>query len=253
MSIFMENNGTLSHWRAGNGTGIFYPEGNVTVGGKTKLRGGAPVCCPNFGIAPTDGPYAGISLPQHGLIRDATVNRGRVGPNNRADLQFTPAREDDDYLGADFIFKEPWRHRVRIMAKDYQPQQQEIYGLSHCILLEAEVEMPYSIGFHPYFATAGGPFVLRNPGEEWRSENLEVNKPFFTKRRLQGAFEIELTHGTIELQIKEGYTDYCIWTDRPDLYICVEPVRVDHERRYLMLDAGEIQTCRCTIKYTPKT
>lgn len=253
MSTFMENNGTLSHWRTNDGTDIFYPEGEVIVNGEKKQRGGAPACCPNFGTAPTDGPYAGISLRQHGLVRDATVNRGCPGPNNKADLQFAPVREDDGYLGADFIFEEPWQHRARVMAKDYHLERQGIYGLSHHILLKAKVAMPYSIGFHPYFATAGGPFVLRNPGEDWHSEDLEVDKPFFTVRRLHGAFEIDLSHGTIELLVEEGYTDYCIWTDRPDLYICVEPVRVHHERRYLMLDAGEIQNCQCKITYTPKT
>lgn len=251
MTFIMQPNSTISGWQAPDGSNILFPEMDIKFGKEKKRRGGAPVCCPNFGNAPTDGPYEGVVLPKHGLVR--TCNRteeGGIAPGNRSMYQDGPEVTEDGWTQNHYLFQYPCFHEVWVLAK---LMNQALY---HRIWLGTEaihdINMPYSIGFHPYFATAGGGFKLRQGDNEWRNEDIEVDEPFFVPTR-GPLFDIVTQSFIVQIEILRGYTGFYVWTDRPDLYICVEPVRVHPIDRYLVLEAGGVSSCECRMTYTPRS
>jgi len=250
MTFNMQANSTISGWQATDGSNIFFPETEIKFGKEKKLRGGAPVCCPNFGSAPTDGPYEGITLPKHGLVRTSDTKEAQGVLDHTG-----PEETEDGWTQNHYIFQYPCFHEVWVSAKiGKSPLRNE--QMHHRISLGTEtihdVDMPYSIGFHPYFATAGGKFLLRHGGESWKSRDLAVDEPFYVPAR-GPLFDIVTQSFSVQIEILRGYTGFYVWTDRPDLYICVEPVRVNPEDRYLILPAGEAAICECLMTYSTRS
>jgi len=242
-----------------DGVDILYPETELKFGDEEKLRGGAPVCCPNFGTAPTTGPYKGITLPRHGLVRDCRIENGRVVKGNPALHQMNPTLSlfADGWISAGFVFVHPWHHRVWVSAKTEVPAVSGAECMRHRVSLGTErihdEDMPYSIGFHPYFATGGGDFILRYGDQGWSNYNIQIGTAFFVPRQGDEMFYVDTLRGVIAVTLDEGYNGYFIWTDRPDLYICVEPVRVGSgKQRYRMLGAGQRINCECSMIFTPR-
>ena len=254
MTFKLLSNGTVGSWQASNGTAILFPEMKVEIGGEKKLRGGAPVCCPNFGPAPTDGPYEGIQLPNHGLVRTCNMIDGKPVNGNRAVYQSGPTEHDDGWTGTHHMFQYPCFHQVWTSAKLGKSKLGD-EQMHHRIRLGTEpihdVDMPYSIGFHPYFATAGGKFLLRHGDQNWRSSDLSVNEPLFVPNK--GPFFDIVTKSTkVQIELLRGYEGFYIWTDRPDLYICVEPVTFRSGPSYEMLYSGDSASCECLMTYSPR-
>lgn len=255
MAWTMESNGTISQWRAENGTDILFPETKIRFGEKLKLRGGAPVCVPNFGDAPTDGPYKGIQLPKHGLVRDCRIDaEGKVSAGNTCFAQSLPEVDEDGKVSAGFIFTHPWTHDVWVSAEEdeFQGRLQLHHRISVGVELIEDDGMPCSVGFHPYFATHGDVFSLFYKDEQWSVDDLEVDKPFFVPHRYGEKFLIATSHGDVEIGLKSGYDGYYVWTDKPDRYICVEPVTAVWGEGYRILNPGEMLNCECILNYTPK-
>ena len=256
MTFIMQPNSTISGWQAPDGSNILFPEVEIKFGKEKKLRGGAPVCCPNFGNAPTDGPYKGITLPKHGLVRTCNQTKDRsIAPDNRSMYQDGPEVTEDGWTQNHYIFQYPCFHEVWVSAKlGKSPLLNE--QMHHRISLGTEsihdIDMPYSIGFHPYFATAGGNFLLRHGGESWKSRDLAVDDPFYVPA-CGPLFDIVTQNFSVQIEILRGYTGFYVWTDRPDIYICVEPVRVDPEDRYMVLPAGEASICECLMTYSKRS
>ncbi len=252
----MESNGTISQWRTNEGTDILFPETQLQFGNKLKLRGGAPVCAPNFDTAPTDGPYAGIHLPKHGLVRDCRITDGKRSEQNTCFHQSAPQIDEDGWLSAGFMFTNPWSFDVWVSAKSTSLDEDKVHCLEHRITLGTELihdcDMPYSIGFHPYFATAGDAFSLHYGNKSWSVYDLKVNEPLFVRHQYGERFIIATSHGSTEIELTSGYNGYFVWTDKPDHYICVEPVRVGYDKQYRILSAGKWVDCECGLKYTPK-
>lgn len=246
----MLKNGTINHWTTSDGTPILYPEATLDVGGKRALRGGAPVCCPIFGTMPSGGPYEGITMPKHGLVRHCHGEPYGTGEGESpAITQFGPAEDEQGWLYTDFDFSRPWRHHAMVSINVRSPNSYTNV-MHHSIRLRAEEEMPYSIGFHPYFPTAGKRFVIEHAGRElWREDIVPGDARFFCYTPGEPIF-VRLAQGRVDIDFTSGYNGFYIWTDRPDLYICVEPVRVHVEHRYLTLEAGGQVNCDCTLTHT---
>lgn len=256
MAWTMETNGTISCWQSLDGTDILFPETELPFGDKLKLRGGAPVCAPNFGTAPTDGPYQGIHLPKHGLVRDCRIVDGKQSAQNTCFHQSTPRLDEDGWLTTGFMFTHPWTHDVWVSAEeDREPVDGKKLYLRHRILVGVKLiedeGMPCSVGFHPYFATAGNAFSLFYKDEKWSVNDLVVDEPFFVPHRYGEKFLIATSHGDVEIELKTGYNGYYVWTDKPDSYVCVEPVSDGGHACYRMLRAGEALDCECILTYTP--
>lgn len=256
MAWTMESNGTISEWKSCDETDILFPETQVRFGDKLKLRGGAPVCAPNFGTAPTDNRYRGAHLPKHGLVRLSRIENGKVIQGNPAIHQAAPALDEEGWITAGFYYLHPWPFDVWVSAKSTSLAEDKVHCLEHRITLGTELihdcDMPYSIGFHPYFATAGDAFSLHYGDKDWSVYDLKVDEPFFVQHRYGERFVVATSHGNTEIELTNGYNGYFVWTDKPDQYICVEPVCVGYGKRYQMLDAGGMADCKCILRYTPK-
>lgn len=248
--LTMMPNGTIANWTVGKRELIF-PEQKVLVDDRMKTRGGAHVCMP-FGKAPTEGPYEGIELPSHGLVRDCRVDEYyRPLPGNLATWQTGPDCDADGWITTKFEFKYPWTHQVQVGAGLSRRKK-----WSHKLRLRntsLEKAMPYSLGLHPYFTTGGKDFTLRCGDVYMPGRHLPTNDPqLFRVNDKNSSFFLTLAHGMIRVNIRpEGYSHFCIWTDRPDLYVCIEPVLTDPDKRYLMLEPGEQVSCACVVKYYP--
>lgn len=250
----MQSNGTIGFWRVGkDGSDIIFPEAEIDVRGETKLRGGAPVCCPNFGPAPTEGPYKGVTLPQHGLVRNCRIADGKVAKGNPAMWQQAPTLREDGWFHAGFVFTHPWSHEAWVAAKTEMPES-GVHRMHHRISLGTEsihdVDMPYSIGFHPYFATEGNDLRLRCGDMSWTVREMAVGESIHVTSG--NVMVLEGTDRTITVELTEGYNGFYVWTDRPDLYVCVEPVCLGNHKPYRMLLPGDVVSCACTLTYSPQ-
>lgn len=122
--------------------------------------------------------------------------------------------------------------------------------------------IPFSLGFNPYFATNGKPFVIRNGpellegtwhgGEKWKKEDLDLTGSFIGLKLVSQRCLLELDYGTVQICVIDGYNNFCIWSDRPDLYICVGPVLHSAGSMPLMLRPGQSQRSECALHYKPK-
>lgn len=251
----MESTGTIPFWKTDEGVNILFPQTKLVFGHGTKTRGGAHVCCPNFGTAPTDGPYRDITLPQHGLVRGSSIFDGKATTGNCAFHQSEPGLVDGEWIEAGFAYNHPWPHRVWVAAKKVQHIPSRSQHLKHRLRLSTEnvydQSIPYSLGFHPYFATHGTDFELRHGEESWKKEDLHVNKPLFVPYKPGGLFVLKLDGAIIQIYLTTGYNGFYVWTDRPDLYVCIEPVCVGVKNRYQMLEPGGTVNCECSIRYAP--
>lgn len=254
MTWSMQPNGTVDAWKTPAGVNVLFPETELMIEDKKKPRGGAPVCVPNFGTAPTDGPYKGTALPSHGFVRDCRMHNGQPTAGNRALGQGGPTTIDG-WTSTIFYFGDPWPHEVYISARTTESTEGALWQqMQHFIRLKnkqsGNLEMPYSIGFHPYFATHGEPYSLHYGLSNWESGDLLINDPFFVPCRPGEHFTIQTSQGTVRLDLKDGYTGFFVWADRPNLYICVEPVCVGNTERYRMLGPDPIE-CQCVMTYIP--
>lgn len=254
MSFKMEVNGSLGYWKSSNGIDILHPEIEQMFGGCSKLRGGAPVCAPNFGDAPKGGPYRRTRLPKHGLVRDCLIENGKKPRKNKATRQSGPHQSADGWVSTGFQFNHPWPHTVQVSAQE--EQSLAIHGetyLRHRIAITPDVVMPCSIGFHPYFATQGETFSLHYYERRWKMDEIPVNEAFFVQGQPNERFVVSTCHGYVEMELHGGYNGYYVWTNDPSSYICVEPVCIGCGLGFRMVDPGETLECACSLKYFPKS
>ena len=243
MTCAMAPNGTITEWKHGT-VPILFPEQMMTLKGTQKQRGGAPVCCPNFGTAPTDGPYAGITLPQHGLVRLCTKHDNGV-------CTYQDLLTSGHGNTAHFSFTKPWTFDVNVDASHSARIGQSI--LHHSIRLTSpEQTIPFSIGFHPYFATYGEQFYLITNNKIWSKETFPVDEPLFiTAESASPVIRLETVAGYVHVFLRHGYTHVVLWSDRPEHYICIEPVCRGEDIPYKFLDAGDHITCGCSVIFVP--
>lgn len=255
MSFEMHSNGTIRDWKNSEGKNILFPQTELVSGHGVKERGGAHVCSPIFGTVPTDGPYKGVTLPQHGLVRDSIIIDGKPAAGNRAHNQSGPDLVNGDWTVTRFGYMYPYPHRVWVAAKEVTPSSKGSQHLKHRLGISTgdvfDLDMPYSLGFHPYFATHGENFELRHGEQNWNKEDIHVDKPFFVPHQPGTPFALMLEDAIIHVHITAGYNGFYVWTDRPDLYVCIEPVCVGTNTRYQMLQPGGSMACECSIRYAP--
>ncbi|MCU0678580.1 MAG: hypothetical protein MUF19_03290 [Candidatus Pacebacteria bacterium] len=177
---------------------------------------------------------------------------------NPAFHQWGPMQDVGGRVSAGFLFVHPWSHEVLVSAHVSPATENDAVIMSHRISVGTETihdeTMPCSVGFHPYFATAGDEFTLHYDDQDWSVHNLTVDEAFYIPREHEKKFEIKMSYGDIEIELLRDYNGFYVWTDEPSKYVCVEPVCTgDYGKRYRVLNAGEILHCSCNIKFTPRT
>ncbi len=225
--------GSVLSWRPrGFPESLIFPPQDVMVGDGARNRGGGFPCCPIFGPMPNSRPYAGISLPKHGLIRQHPFAK-------------RPKRLRRGQMKSVMWFYEPWDHSVGVRIA----VSNNGYFLKHEITVRnnGRSPMPISLGFHPYFSTDGRPFEIRHGNRSVKSESIQRDEPLFI--RLKGAKLVSLfANGALITFTLTGYTDLCIWTDNPEKYICVEPVMKASHDGDLILMGRQSRTVSCALR-----
>jgi len=257
---FLAGNGTLTQWNV-NGIHVLFPEQHLEVGGSVKLRGGAPICCPIFGPMPDTEDYEGIVLPQHGLVRTGVDFEQRVHTSLNTKEELNGPRSGAtvadgwDTLEHYFVtFSRPWPHRVVVCFETANDNS----FLSHQILVQycpernkiCRGKMPISLCLHPYFATYGKPFRIELNDVSIYSENIQEKVSQSLACTAGGALRLFLEHGVVELEIpfEGGYTDFNIWTDAIDKYICIEPYLGKGKTYYIRPNKPLVAQCYLSFR-----
>ena len=243
-------NGTIEKWQTESGKDILFPETKIDFAMQTRWRGGAPTCCPNFGAIPIDGVYQDVYLPSHGLVRNCRIEDGKPAEDNRAASQDGPAVDVDGWTKTNFVFTLPWPHEVTVAAQE-ESKEDTAKVLHHQISLTSKhnADIPYSLGFHPYFATQGQDFTLQIEDRVWKREIVPRDKLIYIPATLGSEFILRIEQRTITITLTGGFDGFVFWTDRPDLYICVEPVCMTSEQKHHLLPSGETITCSCITTF----
>jgi len=237
--------GTIPEWVV-NGRRIIPPATHVLVDGTAKWRGSAHACAPIFGPQPDTPDFAGVDLPQHGLVRT-----GEGQPFIEC-VYDTVSGFDSRVL----TYKKPWAHIVCASVRASEDMREVNYQLALMRPANVDDVMPASIGFHPYFATNGQRARIEYGRECVDATDVDPEDPIFWPRPDDGrpvTIWLGMDGECIEMHLSEDWTHVCVWTDRPDLYVCVEPVAFGSEGpgSYRLLGAVEGLRGKCTMTYRP--
>lgn len=204
------------------GSDVFCPRQEIAG----KMRGGSHVCAPYF------GPGSRPDLPQHGYARvvEWTVKEQSV---SSVVLSHTQCEGEYDGLELELAYA--------------------LEGTSLSMELTAcnagDRPLRLTPGFHPYFAVS-------EPTERVKVKG----KPYITAGLAEVVFQAT-DSDDVECELADhryGLTtnalrEFALWTDRPDLYVCIEPtlagnsfseVAEGSEKEYLAPGAVTRYTCR---------
>lgn len=225
---------------------ILYPMSTTSEG---KRRGGAPLCCPVFGLPPESGAWSKTRLPQHGLVRLLPEERPELQPTyrqvcglSRYQLSFP---SDDRF---------PWQHSVEIaLTEGILFGGDNVNELIHRVAITNEEldhengRMPLSFGWHPYFATHGQPFTVKLGSKTIATEETDLTRSLHEMQML--GLTLETVYGFAEITTS-GYDQWVIWSDDSTKYVCLEPV-AGYQSGY-RLSSLETISAMAAVRYTPK-
>lgn len=202
--------GTVTAWREKH-KNVFFPQQEVLIEGKKKVRGGMHACFPNFGTVPEH-----FGLPQHGPLRRA---EGR--------LVSTPGHEMVWFNERDNLLGTPVRRCTVAVDVESHPYFFNTRGFTYTLGMELSEgpPMPINVGLHPYFATPEGTATLRMGKEKYEVEGLIKNARQLAYAR---EFMVEIRGvGMVEMELLDEFstpgTYLNLWRDSLD-YFCIEPV-----------------------------
>lgn len=185
-----------------------------------KRRGGCFAAAPIFGATPKDVPW---KLPQHGPVRSLG------GISGRQHLISQKINSSGGYWEYRFVFPTsrdfPWSYFVFLSLEYNRPEEKlaqtmRIVRAADC---QNNESMPVSGGFHPYFATAGEPFVIHQQDEVF----CDHTAAFHQSLRLShegGDVILERQDTIVTISCTGHFDQFNLWTDAPEKYVCVEPI-----------------------------
>ncbi|MDO8241043.1 MAG: hypothetical protein Q7T51_03640 [Candidatus Moranbacteria bacterium] len=192
-----------------------------------NVRGGIPILFPNAGpLTGENNPYP--DLKQHGFAR--LSNQWKVEESNAGKFSEKLASNED--TKAVFPFDLETRMRGELNEDGSVTLTQEVTNL------EAEREMPVSMGLHPYFKVsntekrnikfnfAGGEiveadFAVWSQGGTTRIDNPKIHDS-------EAVLRVEIPGlGTLVIDASAEYQRIWIWSLPEQDFICIEPVMRD--------------------------
>ncbi len=217
---------------------ILGPARMVRVGNNLKLRGETHWCFPNFGPVPAE---VLIVSPQHGGLRDflmeATASPMPLIPRG------SRARFERANVAAGVSIMNDQLH-VWLTGSN-----------------KTKERMPVLPALHPYFAVPPGGFwasmdhkcFARVDRTKQMSENISGVAKVIPRT---GSVSVELGGiGRIAMTLPNHCTHIVVWSDKPQEYVCVEPVfgtpGTFGKEEGQWLEPGEGMACEVTFQIQP--
>ncbi|MDA8596977.1 hypothetical protein N9L26_01430 [Candidatus Pacebacteria bacterium] len=230
------SNHSIGSWEIG-GVPLLFPEYRTS----SLWRGGAPMCSPMFSTQ--QRPIDGCTLPLHGMVM---YNEDGV------------VRKDGLQQGVQTIHKADQNFSWDFTAVTEIETDKNTLIHQHTLTRSSDCsnpsQMPFSLGFHPYFATSGKDFALTIADTHFTRTSLptDIVNSYFAQYISGESATLTTADGTIVLT-PEGYDEYCIWTDCAERYICIEPIFQyrDFGLPGTGLKPGESHTARTALQFTP--
>lgn len=238
MELIFTGRGEIQQLKHPNGHTIIPVPQRYALGRK---RGGAPVCAPLFGSLPSLQPaWHGLKLPQHGLVRDEKTQCTIVRSKLFTETETVHQTEYTIIATKGY----PWLHRVVAEVA----QGRDALSLRHQIKVTnleygSTRPMPVSIGWHPYFHTAGSTYQILSKKLVFAETDTKLNPAVIYDNFGQTLSLRTLNYG---LEIKSNSDEFVLWTDSSD-YVCIEPVLGREQARTLLPGQSAVLTTEISI------
>lgn len=238
VTVVPERGGIITQWQW-QGQEIFYLDQERFQDPALTVRGGVPILFPLCGGLP-DETYTyddkAYQLPQHGFARHLPWTVANSSTDNGAALTLTLSSNPQTLLVYPFDFQLEFTYQL----------QGGCLAIAATITNQSSTTMPFSLGFHPYFAAADKTQLeFQIPSSAYEDPNhvtfafrgefdLEVPEIDVIFRQLQNnialvkdhAQGLQLTLETDSSQPLSGesfYRHLVFWTVKNKDFYCLEP------------------------------
>jgi glucose-6-phosphate 1-epimerase len=230
--------GQVLSWITPDGREHLFLSERAVFDGSTPIRGGIPVCFPQFG---------GLGdLPKHGLARtrEWSIAAQRCADDyalatlDLADDETTRALWPHAFHAEITVMLEADRIDVEFCVENTGSDPFEFTGALHSYLRLVQVEDAALEGLrgHDYLDAANGNRVVRESGTEIRVEG-EVDRVYYDVRRPQ-----LLNAGNLSLGIQsQGFPDVVVWNPWVDLCAGLKDMPPDGWRHMLCVEAAAVR------------
>ena len=182
--------------------------------GSTSWRGGIPVCFPFFNASPS-----GMEdIPQHGWLRQEEMV-GRITRQTDSEIEVVFEKKNKPRVSY------PW---LLDYSLTYYLSERELKMTFTVRRLADGIKNPAPINpaFHPYFAVDKKyPVVLGGQRPSFGEEFYYLPIP----SKKSPAVLVDTVAGKVQMTTA-GFQVFCLWTDNPEKYICLEPVVQEHQK-----------------------
>ncbi len=260
VEIVPERGGMVTQWQAGEQQRLYLDQERFSHPNLT-VRGGIPILFPICGNLPGDcyrhhdQPY---TLQQHGFARNLPWRV--VAPTTEAGAALTVALTSDATTLALYPFEFQMQLTYELRGNTLTIHSQ--------ITNHSPATMPFSLGFHPYFAvpaTAKDQLQIDLPGATLWNHQTRTSSPFlgfdFSQPEIDLAFRpltgqmATVTQGQSRLQLSydSPFTTLVFWTVAGKDFYCLEPWTAP---RYALISGDDLtrlapgETFRTWIRFT---
>ncbi|MBW4445986.1 MAG: aldose epimerase [Spirirestis rafaelensis WJT71-NPBG6] len=231
LEVVPERGGIITKWRV-NGEEIFYLDAERFTNPELSVRGGNPILFPICGNLPDNAyTYQGkqYTLKQHGFARDLPWKVTDQVTQDKASLTVVLNSNEQTRAVYPFDFE---------VAFTYQ-MQGNILEVQQNYTNKSSEPMPFSFGFHPYFAISDKTQLeFEIPSSEYQDQKTKEMHSFngnfdFNRDEIDVAFKqltsqsASVTDHSRKLKLTLDYDDafpiLVFWTLKGKDFYCLEP------------------------------
>jgi galactose mutarotase-like enzyme len=231
LEVVPERGGIITKWRV-NGEEIFYLDAERFTNPELSVRGGNPILFPICGNLPDNTyTYQGkeYTLKQHGFARDLPWDVTNQVTQDKASLTVVLNSNEQTRAVYPFDFE---------LAFTYQ-MQGNILEVQQNYTNKSSEPMPFSFGFHPYFAISDKTQLeFEIPSREYQDQKTKEIHSFngnfdFNRDEIDVAFKqltsqsASVTDHSRKLKLTLDYDDafpiLVFWTLKGKDFYCLEP------------------------------
>ena len=231
LEVVPERGGIITKWRI-NGQEMFYLDEERFTSPELSVRGGNPILFPICGNLP-DNTYTQngktYSLKQHGFARELPWEATEQKTQDNASLTVVLKSNESTRAVYPFDFKVAFTYQIKGNSLEVR---QEYTNLS-------SERMPFSFGFHPYFAVQDkNQLVVEIPSTEYQDNQTKKTEPFsgkfdFNRDEIDAAFgKLSAKSATVNdnsrklkltLEYDDIFSTLVFWTVKGKDFYCLEP------------------------------